>query len=254
MMTYRILHIDDDPDIREIVNLTLGLDPAFEIRSCADGEEALAVAPVFQPDLVLCDVMMPGMDGPTLLPRLRECLASTPVVFVTARAQRQDLEQFKKLGAAGVITKPFDPMTLGGTVRGYLSAKKLAAAECHFSERMRVDAGTLRMFREQFQSDPSSSASFEAIQSCAHKLAGAAGVFGFSAVSGMASDLEEAIVARRTDRIVPEVIEAKLNALIACVEQELLPAPPAADAAQLDRRNNPRQPPNYAGGSNDERS
>ena len=73
-------------------------------------------------DMILCDVMMPDMDGPTLLSRLRENPRNDkiPVVFMTARAQHSELEQLKRLGAAAVLTKPFDPMTLAATVRSEL--------------------------------------------------------------------------------------------------------------------------------------
>ncbi len=129
MTSLRILHVDDEPDIREVVELSLGLDPAFSVRSCASGADALAMAADWSPDMILCDVMMPVMDGPATLARLRECprTVSTPVVFMTARAQTRELEYFKSLGAIGVIPKPFDPMTLANAVRGHLRSAGLAA-------------------------------------------------------------------------------------------------------------------------------
>jgi CheY-like chemotaxis protein len=126
----RVLHVDDEPDIREVVELSLGLDPAISVRSCASGTEALAMAADWSPDMILCDVMMPGMDGPATLARLKECpqTVSTPVVFMTARAQTRELEHFKSLGAFGVICKPFDPMTLASSVRCQLRSAGLAAS------------------------------------------------------------------------------------------------------------------------------
>src|SRR5271156_1284028 len=93
-MTYRILHIDDDADIREIVQFSLALDPGLAPMSCASGRDALAIAAEWAPDLILCDVMMPGMDGPTTLARLRENpkTSKIPVVFMTARAGSNELE------------------------------------------------------------------------------------------------------------------------------------------------------------------
>ena len=75
-----------------------------------------------RPDVILLDVMMPGMDGPATLTRIREraAFATTPVVFITARAQAHEQERFRSLGAVGVITKPFDPMTLAGDLRALL--------------------------------------------------------------------------------------------------------------------------------------
>ncbi len=121
-MSWRILYVDDEADIREVASLSLELDPDFEILTCASGHEALIRAREWMPDLILLDVMMPGMDGPTTLGRLREQpeTASIPVIFITARTQSAEIEDFLSLGARGVIAKPFDPMALAGQVRGFL--------------------------------------------------------------------------------------------------------------------------------------
>ncbi|WP_300973088.1 response regulator [Sphingomonas sp. LHG3406-1] len=118
----RILYIDDEDEIREIAELSLEMDPDFEVLLCASGREALAVAPQWKPALILLDVMMPHMDGPATLAALRDhaMLRSTPVVFITARTQAAEREALLALGANGVIGKPFDPMTLAATVRDYL--------------------------------------------------------------------------------------------------------------------------------------
>ena len=115
----RVLYVDDEPDIREIAGIALGLDPSIEVRTADSGEAALALLRDWIPDVVLLDVMMPAMDGPHLLARMRERaeLASLPVIFVTARAQRSELQNFAQLDSIGVIAKPFDPMTLAATVR-----------------------------------------------------------------------------------------------------------------------------------------
>ena len=122
-MTTRILYVDDEPDIREVAAMSLELDPEFEVRTAASGIEALPLASEWKPDLILLDVMMPVMDGPTTFARLREQPDTDriPVVFITARTQAQEVEGFKALGAKGVIAKPFDPMSLAATVRGYLA-------------------------------------------------------------------------------------------------------------------------------------
>lgn len=124
MTAVRILYVDDDGDIREIAAMSLELDPGLMVRLCASGRAALAEAEAWRPHLILLDVMMPEMDGPETLRRLRSdaATAGIPVVFVTARTQAQDVRRFLDMGALGVIAKPFDPMSLAGEVRGLLPA------------------------------------------------------------------------------------------------------------------------------------
>ena len=118
----RVLYVDDEPDIREIAEIALGLDEDFTVTTAGSGAEALAQLANDVPDVALLDVMMPGMDGPTLLARMREDdrLKDVPVIFVTARAQRAEMQNFATLDACGVIAKPFDPMALASQVRELL--------------------------------------------------------------------------------------------------------------------------------------
>lgn len=115
----RILYVDDEADIQEIVGMALELMGDVEIKTCGSGREALAVAETFIPDLIMLDVMMPEMDGPTTLEAFQRHprFAATPVVFVTAKANTRELQRFRELGAVDVIAKPLDPMKLGDEVR-----------------------------------------------------------------------------------------------------------------------------------------
>ena len=117
----RVLYVDDEPDIREVAEMSLSLDPEFEVRTAGSAAQALELMAEWVPDVALLDVMMPGMDGPGLLRAMRERpeLENLPVVFVTARAQRSELQNFATLDAVGVIAKPFDPMTLAVQVRKF---------------------------------------------------------------------------------------------------------------------------------------
>lgn len=110
----RILYVEDDPDIQAIALMVLDSISGFAVEPCSSGSEALVKAVAFAPDLVLLDVMMPGMDGPETLKALRQFpeLQQTPVVFMTAKVQPQEIQEYMALGAVGVIAKPFDPMTL----------------------------------------------------------------------------------------------------------------------------------------------
>jgi len=118
----RILYVDDEADIREVAQMSIELDPGLEVRTCSSGPEAIAEAAAWRPDLILLDVMMPGMDGPTVFARLREQgdMARIPVVFITARTHAHEVAAFFELGARGVIAKPFDPMRLAEQVREFL--------------------------------------------------------------------------------------------------------------------------------------
>jgi two-component system cell cycle response regulator len=120
-----LLYVDDDPDIREIVQMSLTLDGQLNVLTSDGGERALLKMRVEHPDLVVLDVMMPGMDGPTLLKRMRADphLAQIPVIFMTAKASAEEAERFRELSAIGVIAKPFDPMALGGQVRALWEAR-----------------------------------------------------------------------------------------------------------------------------------
>jgi len=124
MSACRLLHVEDEPDIREVVEMSLALDPDITLKNYASEPEALVAAADWTPDVILMDVIMPKMDGPETLKHLREDArtAKIPVVFMTARAQTHEVEHFLSLGAAGVIPKPFDPMTLAAAVRAYLPA------------------------------------------------------------------------------------------------------------------------------------
>jgi len=110
----RVVVVEDDPDIRAVVALVLGRVGGLEVACCDGGVAALELVPATAPDLVLLDVMMPGMDGIETLARLRRDPRSAhiPVVFMTARAQPRDRAGYLAQGAAAVIAKPFDPMTL----------------------------------------------------------------------------------------------------------------------------------------------
>lgn len=115
-----ILYVEDDPDIRTVAHIALETVGGFTLTACASGREALeAVDAGCRPDLVLLDVMMPGMDGPGTLAglRTRPATAAAPVIFMTAKVQSGEIAHYRSLGAIGVVAKPFDPMQLAQQVQ-----------------------------------------------------------------------------------------------------------------------------------------
>jgi two-component system OmpR family response regulator len=218
MNPIRILHVDDEPDIREIVEMALGLNADFEVRACASGAEAIATAVAWVPCLILLDVMMPGMDGPTTLTHLRKDprTAHIPVLFMTARAQARELDQFIALGAQGVISKPFDPMTLAFAVRSHLQAMRLEALRTAFVRRAKGEAAMLASCRSSLdrQADP---AVRRRIREIAHGLAGAAALFGFDQIGIQAAALEEAVEELDRAGTLENLIHA-LERLLACMD------------------------------------
>jgi two-component system OmpR family response regulator len=115
----RILYVEDEPDIRMVAQMALQAVGGFTVIACASGQEALDAAPGAGADLLLLDVMMPGMDGPTTLKGLRQlpATAGTPVIFMTAKVQAAEVAVYKGLGALEVIPKPFDPMELSTQIQ-----------------------------------------------------------------------------------------------------------------------------------------
>jgi two-component system OmpR family response regulator len=113
-----VLYVDDEPDIREIVQIALGLTNALAVHTAESGEQALTLARALLPDLVLLDVMMPGLDGPGTLNRMRgdPIIAPIPMIFMTAMAMPKEVALLHEMGVAGVIAKPFDPMELSTQV------------------------------------------------------------------------------------------------------------------------------------------
>ena len=115
----KILYVEDEADIQKIAKLALETVGGFEVMICGSGAEALEKAPAFAPDILLLDVMMPGMDGPDTLVELMkiESLKGTPSIFLTAKALPAEIECYQDLGALGVIPKPFDPTALADKVK-----------------------------------------------------------------------------------------------------------------------------------------
>jgi two-component system, OmpR family, response regulator len=121
----KILIIDDEDDIRRIARLGLGKVGKMDVVEANSGPDGVRKAEEEKPDAILLDVMMPVMDGPSTLAALKDnpATAGIPIIFLTAKAMASEIERLKKLGALGVITKPFDPMAFPSQVRSMLEGK-----------------------------------------------------------------------------------------------------------------------------------
>ncbi len=115
----RVLHVEDDPSIRMVTVVALEKVGKLQVLSCESGQQALEKAPAYDPQVLLFDVMMPLMDGPTVLEEMRKKLdlGGRLVLFMTAKVQQKELEHYRSIGAFGVIIKPFDPMTLAAQIQ-----------------------------------------------------------------------------------------------------------------------------------------
>ena len=120
----RVLHVEDDRSIQAIARLALENVGGLQVLCCQSGQEALQQAAAFDPQFISLDVMMPGLDGPQTLQQLGNLLdlRNIPVAFMTAKVQPDEIAYYRSLGAADVIIKPFDPMTLATQVRSIWSA------------------------------------------------------------------------------------------------------------------------------------
>jgi len=121
-MSYRVLIIDDEEDIRQVAALSLETVAGWDVAMASSGAEGLLQAVEYQPDAILLDVMMPGMDGPTTFRELRKnpATANIPVLLLTAKVQSTDQRRFADLGVRAVLFKPFDPLTLSTQIASAL--------------------------------------------------------------------------------------------------------------------------------------
>ncbi|MDP4267936.1 MAG: response regulator [Bacteroidota bacterium] len=115
----KILYVEDEPDIQEVVYMSLVDIGGFNVKICSSGEEAVKIVSDYNPDLFLLDIMMPEIDGPTVLKIFRNFpkFAKTPAIFITAKTQMSELLESKDQGVLGIIRKPFDPITISDTIK-----------------------------------------------------------------------------------------------------------------------------------------
>ena len=197
MASIGALLVDDDPDARDLIAASLSRDPVFAIHSCASGREALAATAEWSPDLILLDVVMPDMDGPATLARLleRPQISEVPVIFVTGLAQPNKLAELESTGAAGVISKPFDPISLPTQVQLFAVDHRVTMRRKAFLTRARADAERLAELRQSLAGDEDTTTTLQRIKSIACAIGEEAYIAGFLMLTFDAAALEQAVTA-----------------------------------------------------------
>lgn len=236
----RVLLVEDEPDIRGVAKMALERFGGLEVAAVGSGEEALGCAVAFAPDVVLLDVMMPVLDGPETLLRLRALapLRHTPVVFLTAKAQPADIEHLKRLGARGVIAKPFDPVALPRRVEEIVAGRGepegsggQGAALDELQALRREYAGLLRertrSLAEAWAGARAGGSGEPRMRQLAHALAGSGATLGFPEVSTRAGELER-MLGLRAAGAGGEELAAAIDALVERLREVALSGEPEA--------------------------
>lgn len=122
MSSKRILIVDDDDDVREATQMCLEITGHWEVLKASNGPDGIAIAQSEKPDAILLDMMLPGMDGITILQKLRSNpdTEKIPIVILTAKAQASEQKEFRQLKVASIITKPYDPLTISQQISSAL--------------------------------------------------------------------------------------------------------------------------------------
>jgi two-component system, OmpR family, response regulator len=196
-----VLFVDDDPDICSVVQATLGLVSGLNVQTADSGERAIDLAYEGRPELVLMDVMMPGLDGPSTFKRMRESalLTDIPVIFMTAKVLPVEVSQFLQLGAIGVIVKPFDPLKLYDDMLGLWSNRGSATpnspvcgGQTSSSAQMnsltvnflrRASADVISLSKMIGFAERGDRSVFKAIEHVSHSIHGTGAMFGFPKIS-----------------------------------------------------------------------
>lgn len=202
-----ILCVDDDPDICEVVQATLCLVAGLDVRTAGSGQQAIDLAYELRPDLILMDVMMPGLDGPATLKRMRNSalISEIPVIFLTAKVMAAEIAHFIHLGAIGVIRKPFDPIKLGDELLALWEGRECAREAIGapqpqvqdqiesltegFLERTRGDSGRLTEMSARVCAGDRSIV--KEVERIAHSIHGSAAMFGFPRLSAAGGAIED---------------------------------------------------------------
>ena len=228
--------MEDDPDIQEVTTLLLSEIGDFEVQACNGAADGLAMARVFNPDLILLDVIMPGLGGQAALTAFRKMpeTASTPVIFMTARVQPEQISEYRNLGSLGVIPKPFDPETLFDTIQemwdrhekarmNAVRREDLAALRKSYATDLPDRLKVLEESAATLTANGWDARAVAALYEVAHRLAGSAAIYGFPAVSDAAMRIS-AFAERHEgtwEKLDPKPLLKHVEALKTAIQQSL---------------------------------
>jgi CheY-like chemotaxis protein len=231
-----ILVADDDPDVCAVVRASLRLCGGLDVRVAGSGDQLIELALARAPDLVLLDVMMPGMDGPSIFRRMRDnpSLHDIPAIFLTAKVMPVDLRRVLPSGALGIISKPFDPLKLGGQVMALWHKVDLVAAaapapapppvhvealDARFLRRAAADVVLLRARIERACRGDADA--LQEVEHIGHKMHGSAAMLGFHSVSALGEAIEHlaAGVIADAEAHGPIAESALVQQIAACIEK-----------------------------------
>jgi CheY-like chemotaxis protein len=232
----RILLVEDDPDIQEVTSLLLSDMAGYDVKACSSAPEALDAAAEFAPDLILLDVMMPGLDGKGAFAAFREmpATAHTPVIFMTGMVEPREIAQYRQLGSLGVIPKPYDPDSLAETIQGMWERHQTARL---VESRREVLSALRKIYAEELpkrlEAIEQAAASLQengwdpqvatSLYDMAHRLAGSAAIYGFPEVSEAAQRIGRFASqnATRWTGVDPSPLLRLVGALVLAVEEPL---------------------------------
>lgn len=239
----RVLVVDDDPDVQTLVALALAQAGGFTVEPCASAAGALERARSFRPDVILMDVMMPGMDGLQALAGLRadEETAGIPVVLISAGIDRDECGRYRAMGARGVIPKPFNAVELPSTLRrireghavGPAYPKEVRDLGSAYLTELPAMIDSLRALAAALAEGGWARAPLEAVLQLAHRLSGSAGLFGLEGLASAAATLETMARRRLEDGRWPPARSPRMVATL--VKAVAAAAPRAPRPGRTDR-------------------
>ena len=198
-----VLVVDDDPDLRAVVSLSLTALGGLTVETCAAAVDAVEMVRCGRPDLVLLDNMMPGMNGLSVLTELRSAsdVGTTPVVLMSAQIDRHPVERYENLGLLGVIPKPFDPVALPEVLQEFWKTHLRRRAEVHEKDFEALRVAYIAELAEKMDAMQAAGAALardgwnrsvvESLAHLAHRTAGSSGLYRLDALSRSAGALEE---------------------------------------------------------------